>query len=384
MPIYKMDGKKDGKQKYRVRINFVDTAGKSRQIDRVAYGKEEAKELERQLTINLREETAPKMTLRQLYDEYVSVKQYEVRENSMRTIKARLTQYVLPQLGNYKINKLNSSILQQWKQYIEECTNDKKPTEKISFTMKKNIFGEFRALLNYAVKMEYVEKNPLAIVGNFKNPYEEKKEMDYYTPEEFKTFIATAKRQAEDAESASDNIYEWNFYVFFNIAFYTGMRKGEINALKWSDIEGNILHVRRSIAQKLKGADRETPPKNKSSIRDLQMPQPLINILNEHKSRYSQIDGFTDDWRICGGLKCLRDTTIQHRNEKYAKEAGLKVIRIHDYRHSHASLLANNGINIQEIARRLGHTNIEITWNIYSHLYPREEEKAVEILNKIV
>ncbi|MDD6214021.1 MAG: tyrosine-type recombinase/integrase [Firmicutes bacterium] len=59
-------------------------------------------------------------------------------------------------------------------------------------------------------------------------------------------------------------------------------------------------------------------------------------------------------------------------------------IKIRTLRHSYASLLANEGINIQEIARRLGHTNIEITWNTYSHLYPREEERAVNVLNKIV
>jgi len=61
----------------------------------------------------------------------------------------------------------------------------------------------------------------------------------------------------------------------------------------------------------------------------------------------------------------------------------LDVISIHSYRHSHASLLANEGINIQEIARRLGHARVEMTWNTYSHLYPREEERAVEILNRI-
>ncbi len=80
----------------------------------------------------------------------------------------------------------------------------------------------------------------------------------------------------------------------------------------------------------------------------------------------------------------MRDTTLENRNAQYASRAGVKKIRIHDFRHSHASLLANEGINIQEIARRLGHSNIEITWNTYSHLYPREEERAVEILNKIV
>ena len=61
----------------------------------------------------------------------------------------------------------------------------------------------------------------------------------------------------------------------------------------------------------------------------------------------------------------------------------MDVISIHSYRHSHASLLANEGINIQEIARRLGHARVEMTWNTYSHLYPREEERAVEILNRI-
>ena len=74
MPIYKMDGKKDGLQKYRVRINFTDSSGKSKQIDRVAYGKDSAKELERQLMHNLSNETLKRITLQELYDEYIAVK----------------------------------------------------------------------------------------------------------------------------------------------------------------------------------------------------------------------------------------------------------------------------------------------------------------------
>lgn len=162
------------------------------------------------------------------------------------------------------------------------------------------------------------------------------------------------------------------------------MRKGEIYALKWSDYNNCILSVTRSITQKLKGDDRETPPKNQSSIRDIKVPLPLEKVLREHFKRLSSIDGFNNDWRICGSTQCIRDTTVENRNKQYSKEAHLETIRIHDFRHSHASLLANAGINIQEIARRLGHSKIEITWNTYSHLYPREEEKAVEILHKIV
>ena len=82
---------------------------------------------------------------------------------------------------------------------------------------------------------------------------------------------------------------------FFAIAFYTGLRKGEIHGLCWEDVQGSYLSVNRSIAQKLRGGDRETAPKNHSSIRTIQMPEPLIDILYEHKNRNKAIAGFNDN-----------------------------------------------------------------------------------------
>ncbi len=96
-----------------------------------------------------------------------------------------------------------------------------------------------------------------------------------------------------------------------------------------------------------------------------------------------QLPNFSEDSRVLGDGKCLRDTALQQKNILYSKLAKVKTIRIHDFRHSHASLLVNMGINIQEVARRLGHKKVEITWDIYSHLYPKEEEKAVAILNAV-
>ena len=164
------------------------------------------------------------------------------------------------------------------------------------------------------------------------------------------------------------------------ISYYTGTRKGETNALRWCDIKDDEMCITRSVAQKLKGVDRVTA---RSSVRNIQIPMPLKKALEEHKSKREQLDGFSEECLVCGFDRALRDTSIQNRNLSYAKQAGVKTIRIHDFRHSHASLLANNGINIQEIARRLGHSNIEITLNIYSHLYPKEQERALEVLNKI-
>lgn len=383
MPIYKMTGTKDGKQKYRVRINYQDASGKNRQIDRVAYGNQEAKELERTLLHQIKSEApARRLTLRDIYEEYIRAKAPEVRETSLQKTRTVLEHHILPVLGDVSLSKLSVRALQDWKSYLEDKTVTAKSGEEqpLSLRTKQNVYGELRAFLNYAVKMDYLPKNPLMRVGNFKDPNTLHKEMDFYTADEFRAFIAKALECAQN----SPNNSEWDYYVFFNIAFYTGMRKGEIHALKWSDIDGDYISVKRSITQKLKGEDRETPPKNKTSIRTLQIPEPLKKILADHKARYRSLQGFSDDFRICGGTRPLRDTSIQKANERYAKLAGLKTIRIHDFRHSHASLLANNGINIQEIARRLGHAKIEMTWNTYSHLYPREEERAVNILNKIV
>lgn len=225
-------------------------------------------------------------------------------------------------------------------------------------------------MMNYAVKMEYIPKNPVITAGNFKAPLEAKKEMLFYTPDEFKKYISTAKNYAQEAEDGG-SMYEWNYYVFFNIAFYMGMRKGEIYALQWTDIKDGYISITKSIAQKLKGGDRITPPKNKPSIRTIQIPEPLRAVLSEHYERCKKaVPKFSDDMYICGGERPIRDTSLEKHNKKFADLAGVKRIRIHDFRHSHASLLANEGINIQEIARRLGHSNISMTWNTYSHLYP--------------
>lgn len=376
MPIYKMKGKKDGKQKYRVRVNYIDNFNVAKQIDRVAYGLEDAKQLERELNYSLKEETpTAKMTVNDLYEEYIKAKRHEVRETTLDTASRTIKRYVIPHLGETRIDKLTAPKLQEWKQKIEELG--------LSIVTRQNIYGAFCAMLNYAVKLEYIPKNPLSLVGNFKAPLEIKKEMQYYTADEFKSFIKAAKENAIQSENEG-YMHKWHYYVFFNIAFYTGMRKGEIHALQWMDIMDDYIIITKSLAQKLKGADRITPPKNKSSIRTIQIPKPLKNVLDEHYKRCQSMDGFNDSYLICGGTKALRDTSIQNELKRYADQAEVKIIRVHDFRHSHASLLANEGINIQEVARRLGHAKISMTWETYSHLYPREEERAVQILNKIV
>lgn len=376
MPINKIDKKKNGLQGYRVRVNFTDAYGKARQIERTAYGLAEANALEQSLIAEYKEKrtASSRLTVRELFEQYEEYHSHETRKTSHDSAMKNLRLRVLPTMSDYRLDRLTQPVLAKWK-------NELAADEKLSITTKKNAYSAFTAMLNYGVKMDYLAKNPLSSLGNFKAPEAVEKPADtfhYYTAEEFCKYIAQAREKAV-------TVIDWGYYVFFSIAFYTGARKGEINALKWSDIDGNILHIRRSIAQKLKGGDVETPPKNKSSYRDLQIPEPLMKILAEHKQRQqSSSKNFSGDFRVCGGEQPLRNTSIENHNKIYSTAAGLPHIRIHDFRHTHASLLVNEGINIQEIARRLGHSDVQMTWNTYSHLYPREEERAVEILNRII
>lgn len=374
MPLYKTKVKKDGLQQYLVRVNYTDSFGKAHSLTRHAYGLAEAKQMEQDIIREYCSEkpAVTRMTVQQLYDEYILAKENEVRATSLVPIKNCIAKGTLPYLADKQLDKLTIPTLQSWKNDIAMID--------VSISTKQNYYAELRQMLNYAVKMGYIPKNNLAIVGNFKKDTQAlpKEELHFYTPDQFKKFITVAREQAEK----KDTINDWSYYVFFCIAYFTGARKGEIYALKWSDIKGHTLSISRSVNQKV-GRIVETLPKNSSSIRTLQIPMSLETVLNEQKERQMQDEKFTEDFRICGGIDCIRDSTVCNKGFDFADKAGLPHIRLHDFRHSHASLLASEGINIQEIARRLGHSNVEMTWNTYSHLYPHEEERAVSVLDKI-
>lgn len=169
--------------------------------------------------------------------------------------------------------------------------------------------------------------------------------------------------------------------MFFVAAFYTGMRPGEILALHWTDIDfpARLIRIRRTYSDRY----GEGPVKTESSVRDIGIPSHLFDELQVHLRFQRSMPGFSPDFLVCGGPSHLSVYAARNRKSSYAAAAGLPQIRLHDFRHSHASLLVNNGINIQEVARRLGHSNVQVTWSTYAHLYPREEERALTVLDAV-
>ena len=187
MPIYKTEKKKDGLQGYRVRVAFTGPDGKHKQVERTAYGKAEAQLLERRLIDELASPSSslrspegcgnplPVHTIQTLYDEYVIAKAAEVRSSTLAKTKSILSTHVLPVLGSTPLDALDAPTLQAWKNGVAE-----KP---LKILMKQNAYKELRALLNYAVKLDYLPSNPLVKIGNFRDAYAapEREKLRYYT-----------------------------------------------------------------------------------------------------------------------------------------------------------------------------------------------------------
>ena len=167
MPIYKMEGKKDGKQKYRVFINYTDSAGRYRKKSKIVYGADEAKYCEYLMSAEVNK-SAPdsSVTLRQLFVQYMETKKHEVRQSTFEKTGRVLNGYIISALGDEKLNRLTSKKLQSWKNNIAGA--------ELKIRTKQNIYKEFHALLNYAVKLDYISKNPLNALGNFKEVYFER------------------------------------------------------------------------------------------------------------------------------------------------------------------------------------------------------------------
>lgn len=220
------------------------------------------------------------------------------------------------------------------------------------------------ALLNFGYKNGYIDKT--VIINRKLRKNEIKEEMDFYTPNEFNLFIS----------AIDDNVL---YNAFFNVLYFCGLRKGEAMALKWNDInyETRSLRINKSWDTR---SHEITTPKTNNSYRTILIPNrawdSLMNLKNFYQAKQ------TDDYFIFGYYKPISVNTVANVNIRYAAKAGLKKIRVHDFRHSHVSLLINQGFSPFEIAKRLGHTP-EMVNNTYGHWFRESEERMIDFLNSV-
>jgi integrase len=182
------------------------------------------------------------------------------------------------------------------------------------------------------------------------------------------------------------------YYPLFYTALFTGMRRGELLALRWQDVDFiySQIYVSRSLHQLRDGTYIFTQPKSEKSRRTIAISSSLFFVFSEHR-KIKEVEALLlgqtvseSDLVFSNSGKPLRPNTITYAWERIAARAGVKVIRLHDARHTHASLMLKQGIHPKIVQERLGHTSIQMTLDTYSHVAPGIQQAAAESFDKLL
>lgn len=238
------------------------------------------------------------------------------------------------------------------------------------YSYKKTLHYCFVSFLNYCVKFHNLNENVGSKVGNFRNTDIETCGK-VWTIEDFNNFIKVV----------DNKIYN----VLFKFLYFTGVRMGEALALTFEDINNQVVSINKTITKEYYNGKRITTlPKTKKSIRKISIDDKLKSEICELQEYYSTTyKNFNNNFYIFGGKKPLSPTTITRRKNYYCDISQVPQIKIHEFRHSHACLLFQNNVPIEDISKRLGHSTITLTMDVYLKYIPRDEKRVLSTLNSL-
>ena len=324
--------------------------------------KKEAQEAEYEF-INEKEKTGNQslMTLGDLFEEHYNYQKDKVKKSTLSNYADKIQQF--KSIKDIKLDKLNIYDIEKWKQEMN--------SRNLATSTKNDLMKYLKSTLNYGTKWyDFNFTSMYNKIVNFTNPNEIPKEMQFYTYEEFKKFI-----------SVEDDL---KYKSIFETLYYCGLRKGELRALTWDnvDFEEKTLFIKKNIVN-VEGQMLVTTPKTRSSNRIIPVPKVLLEDLMKLKEKNKGYYSFSESWYVFGDVSPISASVLGKRKKIIAKRAGVKEIRIHDFRHSCASLLINNGANVVMIAKYLGHTKIDETLNTYSHMFKNKLDDIVNTINNL-
>ncbi|MCI9617002.1 MAG: site-specific integrase [Eubacterium sp.] len=264
-----------------------------------------------------------------------------------------IKKWILPYFKDLAISQITPAMIRTWQNIIINSG--------VAELTQHNINGYLSSVLNFAVKYYNLPFNPVTRVGSIGTTKADK--IDFWTLEEYRQFISKEAKPA--------------YKIEFEMLFYTGLRFGELFALTLNDVdlESGILTVNKNFVM-VNGKYTLQTPKTHKSIRKISLPRFLINDLIDYTSK---LYGYKPNQN----LFFFSNNTLAKELKKVAATAGVKRIRIHDLRHSHASLLINLNFSPTLIADRLGHEKVTTTLNTYGHLYPNKQSEVAEKLEQL-
>ncbi|WP_246946149.1 site-specific integrase [Bacillus pinisoli] len=362
--------KKDGKSWYYIFTLSNDNKGNRKQKKKRGF--KTKKEAEKALAeainaINKGTYIEPSVILYKDYlNQWFSTKQNGIGVQTAEVYKNYIRGRIIPNLGDYTLSKLTTIHLQS---YINSLTE-----EGLSSATVRKIYEIIRNSLEHAVDFELVPKN---VAVKVKLPKGNKKEINVWNEEEVNKFLKVAKDDS--------------CYIVFYLALMTGMRQGELLGLRWKDVDLNkgLIRIKQTLSHD--GKTFINGAKTKSSLRTINLSTSATKVLKAHKLRVSKVKlSHGPNYQDYDLVACTQSGTpfnpanVRRNLKRIIKAANLPDIRFHDLRHTHATILLSNGINVKVISERLGHSNIKVTLDTYSHVLPSMQEEVVLKLDEII
>ena len=352
MPVFK----DEARGTWYVMVRYQDWTGERKQKCKRGFAtKREAQEWERSFQMQTSGDLD--MTFEAFTELYTKDMKPRLKENTWLTKENIIQKKILPYFGKRKISEITTKDVIAWQNELLAYRDEKR--KPYSATYLKTLHNQLSAIFNHAVRFYELRSNPAAKAGNMGS--EERKEMLFWTKAEYQKF----------ADAMMDKPM---LYYAFEILYWCGIREGELLALTPADFdfEKKTLRINKSY-QRLQGKDVITTPKTKKSNRVIQMPDFLCDEMQDY---FKQLYGLEPDSRIFP----LSKYALKRGMAFGCKASGAKVIRIHDLRHSHVSLLINMGYSAVAIGNRVGHESVEITYR-YAHLFPTVQKEMADKLN---
>ncbi len=308
-----------------------------------------------------------KISFEYSYYDWLEFKKATLKEPSYVYIKTILNKWIYKKFKYYEdINKITSEKIIEWKNELnKECS---------STEYRNKIIGYLKEYLEYCFENFGLDKKLFLKLQFFKITTRSKKndaEWNFWTYDQFQYFLPFV-----------DNEF---YKLVYSFLYYTGLRIGEMIALKWRyvNLEKKYIRVEFSFTNNLEDKPFGfVDPKTENSIRIVELDDELLEQLKKHYQSERKIYGFNEDYLVFGNVKHIAPTTFRRYLYKYIEKANIKKITPHGFRHSHVSLLINLGCDSRDVAERIGDT-VEVVEKTYYHMFPEKKKVPTNKLNEL-
>ena len=379
--IKEYTNKKDNKKYYMIQLYLGkdEITGKVRKTTRRGFKtKKEAQLCEAKIKTEIATNgllNTDVTTFKEIYELWYEGYQHTIKESTL-LVNQHIFNLLLDKLENMQLKKLTLP-------YCQKIINNYSKSFSLAVLKKIKIYGSM--ILDYAVKMKVIYSNPMkdVLLPKKKDDITSDDKDKYYSKEELKQFL-------ELVESEQDI----KLTAMFRLLAYTGIRKGELQALNWDDIDftNNMITVNKTLALNTEKKVVVQTPKSKSSIRSISIDEQTANILKRWKlkqrERFLMIGTRIKKHQPCFTEEVTNSylyLNFMNANlKRICKKNEFKLIKVHGFRHTHCSLLFESGFTIQEVQDRLGHSDLKTTMSIYAHVTEKQRDNMADKFAKFM